>query len=160
MTRPPVPGRSRGVPPPPWDDARVGAAYRAAFGRRAPAGLDREVFASVAAGRSPVRRSWRTSLPVLPGRLGRRGALAGVAVVLVATAGIAGLGGLAGIGPFADREDPPSGRFTLSAAPGGLVTELPNFRRWRLRGRYYAQLKGGFGYLRVVPGAAEFRALP
>jgi hypothetical protein len=45
-------------------------------------------------------------------------------------------------------------------APGGLRTELRNFRRWRLRQLFYGQVKGGFGYLRIVPGAAEFLPVP
>ena len=43
-------------------------------------------------------------------------------------------------------------------APGGLLMELRNFRRWRLRRLYYAQ--GGFGYLRIVPCSAEFLPAP
>jgi hypothetical protein len=45
-------------------------------------------------------------------------------------------------------------------APGGLLLELRNFRRWRLRRRYYGQAKGGLGYLRIVPGAVEFLPPP
>jgi hypothetical protein len=45
-------------------------------------------------------------------------------------------------------------------APGALPTELRNVRRWRLRRLFYGQAKGGFGYLRVVPGAAEFLPPP
>ena len=41
-------------------------------------------------------------------------------------------------------------------APGGLLLELRNARRWRLRQLFYRQVKGGFGHLRIVPGAAEF----
>jgi hypothetical protein len=44
--------------------------------------------------------------------------------------------------------------------PRALWVELPNARRWWLRRRYYAQVKGGFGYLRVVPRAAEFLPRP
>jgi hypothetical protein len=40
-------------------------------------------------------------------------------------------------------------------APGALLLELRNARRWGLRARYYREGKGGFGYLRVVPDAAE-----
>ena len=40
-------------------------------------------------------------------------------------------------------------------APGALLLELRNARRWRLRARYYREGKGGVGYLRVVPEAAE-----
>jgi uncharacterized pyridoxamine 5'-phosphate oxidase family protein len=40
-------------------------------------------------------------------------------------------------------------------APGGLTVELSNATRWGLRARYYAQVKGGAGYLRVVPTGGE-----
>jgi len=33
-------------------------------------------------------------------------------------------------------------------------------RKWRLRTRYYGQVTGGFGHIRVVPTACEFLALP
>jgi hypothetical protein len=45
-------------------------------------------------------------------------------------------------------------------SPRVLVVELRNARRWRLRKRYYAQGKGGAGYLRVIPGAGEFLRRP
>jgi hypothetical protein len=45
-------------------------------------------------------------------------------------------------------------------APGGLLLELRNARRWRLRARYYREGKGGFGYVRVVPETAERLASP
>jgi Pyridoxamine 5'-phosphate oxidase len=45
-------------------------------------------------------------------------------------------------------------------SPGALRVELPNARRWRLRQLYYGQLKGGFGFIRVVPTAAEFLPQP
>jgi hypothetical protein len=41
------------------------------------------------------------------------------------------------------------------AAPGGLAVELSNVTKWRLRGRLYAQVKGGAGYLQVVPTGGE-----
>jgi Pyridoxamine 5'-phosphate oxidase len=44
--------------------------------------------------------------------------------------------------------------------PRALRVELRNARRWHLRRLYYAQVKGGFGYLRVIPGAAEFLSRP
>lgn len=40
-------------------------------------------------------------------------------------------------------------------SPRALWTELRNARRWRLRARYYRQVKGGFGYVCVVPTAGE-----
>lgn len=42
------------------------------------------------------------------------------------------------------------------ASPRALRVELQNAHKWRLRMRYYGQVKGGFGYLRVVPTAADF----
>lgn len=42
------------------------------------------------------------------------------------------------------------------ASPRALRVELPNARRWRLRRLYYGQVKGGFGYIRVVPTDFEF----
>jgi hypothetical protein len=45
-------------------------------------------------------------------------------------------------------------------APRALPVELRNVRRWRLRRLLYGQLKGGFGYLRVVPGTAELLPRP
>lgn len=45
-------------------------------------------------------------------------------------------------------------------APRALPVELQNARRWRLRRLLYGQVKGGFGYLRVVPSAAEFLPRP
>lgn len=40
--------------------------------------------------------------------------------------------------------------------PKALLTEIRHRHQWPLRQRYYAQAKGGAGYLRVVPTAAEF----
>jgi hypothetical protein len=60
----------------------------------------------------------------------------------------------------------PSWQVLLRAAakyyvsPRGLPVELRNAGKWRLRTRYYGQVKGGFGYLQVVPTGAEFLALP
>jgi len=45
-------------------------------------------------------------------------------------------------------------------SPRVLVVELRNARKWRLRKRYYGQVKGGAGYLRVIPGACEFLQRP
>jgi uncharacterized pyridoxamine 5'-phosphate oxidase family protein len=45
-------------------------------------------------------------------------------------------------------------------APGGLAVELANATRWGLRARYYAQVKGGAGYLRVVPTGGELLPRP
>jgi predicted pyridoxine 5'-phosphate oxidase superfamily flavin-nucleotide-binding protein len=45
-------------------------------------------------------------------------------------------------------------------APGGLVAELSNATKWGLRARYYAQVKGGAGYLRVVPTGGEILRRP
>jgi hypothetical protein len=41
-----------------------------------------------------------------------------------------------------------------------LPVELRNARKWRLRRLYYGQVKGGFGYIRVVPNAVEFLTRP
>ena len=41
-----------------------------------------------------------------------------------------------------------------------LAVELRNAHRWYLRWRYYSQVKGGFGYVRVVPTAGEFLPRP
>jgi hypothetical protein len=49
-------------------------------------------------------------------------------------------------------------KYYLSA--GALRVELRNARRWRLRRWYYGQTEGGFGYLRVVPTAADFVPRP
>jgi pyridoxamine 5'-phosphate oxidase-like protein len=38
--------------------------------------------------------------------------------------------------------------------------ELRNVRKWGLRRRYYGQVKGGFGYIRVVPTGGEFLRRP
>ncbi|MBI1816147.1 MAG: pyridoxamine 5'-phosphate oxidase family protein [Deltaproteobacteria bacterium] len=43
-------------------------------------------------------------------------------------------------------------------SPRALVAELLNADKWRLRLRYYGQVKGGAGYIRVVPTAADFLA--
>ena len=45
-------------------------------------------------------------------------------------------------------------------SPRALIQELRNAHKWHLRVRYYAQVKGGAGYLRVVPSAAEFLVRP
>ena len=45
-------------------------------------------------------------------------------------------------------------------APGGLVTELSNAAKWGLRARYYAQVKGGAGHLRVEPTRGEILRQP
>jgi len=45
-------------------------------------------------------------------------------------------------------------------SPRALRVELRNAWRWRLRMRYYGQMEGGFGYLRVVPTAAHFVPRP
>jgi hypothetical protein len=45
-------------------------------------------------------------------------------------------------------------------SPRALLVELRNAGKWPLRARYYGQVKGGVGYLRVVPTGAEFLALP
>jgi len=45
-------------------------------------------------------------------------------------------------------------------SPRGMRTELGNAGKWRLRTRYYGQVKGGFGHIRVVPDRAEFLQLP
>jgi hypothetical protein len=45
-------------------------------------------------------------------------------------------------------------------SPRALAVELRNARKWGLRQRLYGQVKGGFGYLRVVPDAVEFLARP
>ncbi len=56
----------------------------------------------------------------------------------------------------------PSWRVLLRVAakyylsPGALPVELRNARKWSLRRRYYGQAKGGFGYIRIVPTAADF----
>jgi hypothetical protein len=46
------------------------------------------------------------------------------------------------------------------ASPRALRVELRNIRKWRLRTRYYGQMKGGPGHLRVVPTTAEFLSRP
>jgi nitroimidazol reductase NimA-like FMN-containing flavoprotein (pyridoxamine 5'-phosphate oxidase superfamily) len=45
-------------------------------------------------------------------------------------------------------------------SPRALSSELQNASKWRLRQRYYGQAVGGAGYIRVVPTAADFLALP
>lgn len=45
-------------------------------------------------------------------------------------------------------------------SPRALPVELRNARKWSLRRLYYGQLKGGFGYLRVIPTTAEFLPRP
>ena len=44
------------------------------------------------------------------------------------------------------------------ASPRALRVELRNRRKWRIRTRYYQQVKGGPGHLRIVPTTAEFLA--
>jgi len=46
------------------------------------------------------------------------------------------------------------------AAPGALAVELSNATKWGLRARYYAQVKGGAGHLRVVPTGGEILTRP
>lgn len=46
------------------------------------------------------------------------------------------------------------------ASPRALRVELRNTGKWHLRKRYYAQLKGGPGHIRVVPTIAEFLPRP
>jgi hypothetical protein len=46
------------------------------------------------------------------------------------------------------------------ASPRALRVELRHRGTWRLRRRYYAQVKGGPGHLRIVPTAAEFLLQP
>lgn len=45
-------------------------------------------------------------------------------------------------------------------SPRALRVELRNVQKWRLRTRYYGQLKGGPGHLRAVPVTAEFLSRP
>jgi hypothetical protein len=45
-------------------------------------------------------------------------------------------------------------------SPRGLLSELRHAPRWRLRRMYYGQAKGGFGYIRVVPGGGEVLPRP
>jgi hypothetical protein len=45
-------------------------------------------------------------------------------------------------------------------SPAALRVELRNARRWRLRWRYYGQVKGGFGYVRIVPRVGEILSRP
>lgn len=60
----------------------------------------------------------------------------------------------------------PSWRVLLRVAakyyvsPRALAVELRHARGWRLRNLYYGQVKGGFGYIRVVPTAGEFLPRP
>jgi hypothetical protein len=60
----------------------------------------------------------------------------------------------------------PSWRILLRVAakyyltPAALLAELRHARLWRLRQRYYGQAAGGAVYVRVVPTAVEFLALP
>ena len=42
------------------------------------------------------------------------------------------------------------------ASPRALRVELRNRSKWRIRKRYYEQVKGGPGHLRIVPTTAEF----
>src|SRR5262245_58722416 len=45
-------------------------------------------------------------------------------------------------------------------APGALASELGNVTRWLLRARYYAQVGGGAGHVRLVPLDAEVVTAP
>jgi len=45
-------------------------------------------------------------------------------------------------------------------SPRALSVELRNARKWRLRQLYYGQIKGGFGYIKVVPNTAELLPRP
>jgi len=45
-------------------------------------------------------------------------------------------------------------------APGALASEIGNVTRWTLRARYYAQVSGGPGHVRLVPLDAEVVARP
>jgi hypothetical protein len=45
-------------------------------------------------------------------------------------------------------------------APGALASELGNVTRWLLRVRYYAQVGGGPGHVRLVPLNAEVIPAP
>jgi hypothetical protein len=49
-------------------------------------------------------------------------------------------------------------KYYLSAH--ALSVELRHARKWRRRLRYYAQLKGGVGHVRVVPSAGELLTHP
>jgi pyridoxamine 5'-phosphate oxidase-like protein len=60
----------------------------------------------------------------------------------------------------------PSWRVLLRVAakyylsPAAMRVELHNARKWGLRRRYYGQVTGGFGYIRVVPTDGEFLPRP
>ena len=45
-------------------------------------------------------------------------------------------------------------------APSGLAVELRHAAQWRLRARYYAQVPGSAGHLRIVPTAADMLRRP
>ena len=45
-------------------------------------------------------------------------------------------------------------------APSALAVELRHAGQWGLRARYYSQVPGSAGYLRVVPTAAEMLRVP
>ncbi len=45
-------------------------------------------------------------------------------------------------------------------APGALATELANVTRWSLRARYYAEVGGGPGHVRIVPFEADLVTAP
>ena len=45
-------------------------------------------------------------------------------------------------------------------SPAALHVELRNARRWRLRNLFYGQLKGGFGYIRIMPINGELLPRP
>lgn len=45
-------------------------------------------------------------------------------------------------------------------APGGIVNTLRNFRKFRVRMRYYGERAGEGGVIEVVPESAEFLANP
>jgi Pyridoxamine 5'-phosphate oxidase len=44
--------------------------------------------------------------------------------------------------------------------PRGLLSELANVGRWRLRALYYAQARGGAGHLRIVPNRTHLLHRP
>ena len=46
------------------------------------------------------------------------------------------------------------------ASPRALRVELRHRAKWSIRQRYYQQVKGGPGHLRIVPTAAEFLSKP
>lgn len=46
------------------------------------------------------------------------------------------------------------------ASPRALRVELRHRDKWAIRGRYYRQVKGGPGHLRITPTTAEFLSQP